>query len=144
LTKEERDRTKTREKINHTNLFVEKLPYIFKEEDVLNLFQKYGTVLEVKIKKPNSNVQLSSINSLPCSAYVNFIDMDSAKAAIQGLNGKAIIAGGNSLRIDYYQRANRFYGGMLGLDRNELINNTHFRVLFLKGMRRNVSFASKP
>ena len=58
LTKEERDRTKTREKVNHTNLFVEKLPYIFKQEDVLNLFQKYGSVIEVKIKKPNSNVQL--------------------------------------------------------------------------------------
>ena len=70
--------------------------------------------------------------------------MSSAKAAIEGLNGKSIIAGGNSLRIDYYQRANRFYGGMLGLDRNELINNTHFRVLFLKGMRRNVSLNSKP
>ena len=31
MTKEERERTKTREKINHTNLFVEKLPYAFKE-----------------------------------------------------------------------------------------------------------------
>lgn len=30
LTKQERERTKTRERINYTNLFVEKLPYVFK------------------------------------------------------------------------------------------------------------------
>ena len=91
------------------------------------------------MKKPRSNVQLQNINSLPCSAYVNFADASAAKAAIHSLNGQPIIKGGNTLRIDYYQRANKFLGGMLGLDRNELINNTHFRVLFITGINKNVS-----
>jgi len=76
---------------------------------------------------------------MPCAAYVNFKDPADAKAAVEALNGKPVLAGGSSLRIDYYQRANKFLGGMMGLDRNELIQNTHFRVLFIKGIRRTVS-----
>jgi len=41
LTKEERDNSKKR---NHTNLFVDKLPYAFAEQDVINMFSKFGTV----------------------------------------------------------------------------------------------------
>ena len=54
ITKDERERTKTRERQNHqfTNLFVDKLPYAFGQQDVLTLFSKYGTVLDVKMKKP--------------------------------------------------------------------------------------------
>jgi len=59
-----------------------------------------------------------------------------AKAAVTALNGKEILPGSATLRIDYYQRANRFYGAMLGLDREELINNTHYRVLFIKGINK--------
>jgi RNA recognition motif-containing protein len=53
-------------------LYIEKLPYAFEEKDLVELFSKYGTVLSVKIKKPNSNVPIQNINHLPCSAYVNF------------------------------------------------------------------------
>ena len=55
-----------------TNLYVEKLPVAFNESDVFNLFEKYGTVCSVKIKKPDTNVQFYNINSLPCAAYVNY------------------------------------------------------------------------
>jgi RNA recognition motif-containing protein len=102
LTKEERDRTKTRERQSYTNLFIDKLPYAFGRQDVLDLFSKFGTVLDVKIKKPTSNVQLKDIHNLPCSAYVNFKDQVQAKAAVEALNGKVIFPGGKSLRIDYY------------------------------------------
>ena len=70
LTKAEREKTK--ERINFTNLYVEKLPYTYSEKDVYDLFSKHGSVLSVKVKKPQSNVPLKNINSLPCSAYVNF------------------------------------------------------------------------
>ena len=76
---------------------------------------------------------------MPCAAYVNFKEPEHAKTAVEALNGKPVLAGGASLRIDYYQRANKFLGGMMGLDRNELIQNTHFRVLFIKGIKRTVS-----
>ena len=55
------------------------------------------------------------------------------------LQGKQIITGANALRIEFYQRANRFMGGFMGLDRKELINNTHYRVLFVKGLYKHVS-----
>jgi len=43
MTKAERETSKQRAEF--TNLFVEKLPYAFQEQDVLDLFGKYGTVL---------------------------------------------------------------------------------------------------
>jgi len=59
--------------------------------------------------------------------------------AVNDLNGKMILPGTNPLRIEPYQRANRFLGGMVGLNRQELISNTHFRVLFIKGLYKSVT-----
>jgi len=56
MTKTEREKSQQRSEF--TNLYVEKLPWAFKESDILNLFSKYGTVLQVKLKKPESNVKL--------------------------------------------------------------------------------------
>lgn len=58
---------------------------------------------------------------------------------MQALNGKRLLAGSNCLRIEPYQRANRFFGAMVGLNRHELISNTHFRVLFIKGLYKHIS-----
>ena len=58
---------------------------------------------------------------MPCSAYVNFAAESDAMAALTALNGKQILAGSNSLRIEFYQRANKFLGGFMGLSRDELI-----------------------
>jgi RNA recognition motif-containing protein len=68
-------------------------------------------VTSVKIKKPQSNVSLRDPSSFPCSAYVNFKTEEEAKAAINGLNGICVLAGSKPLKIDFYQRANRFLGG---------------------------------
>lgn len=78
---------------------------------VLNIFQKYGVVTSVKIKKPNSNVDLRDPNSRPCAAYVNFKTEAEAQSAINGLNGVCVLPGSKPLRIEFYQRANRFLGG---------------------------------
>ena len=86
MTKEQRDKTKERGPF--TNLWVEKLPYAFQEKDVYELFSQYGTVASVKVKKPQTNVRLQSINSMPCSAYVNFTYEEEAQAALTALNGK--------------------------------------------------------
>ena len=137
MTKAEREKTKERGPF--TNLWVEKLPYAFQDKDVYELFSQYGTVSSVKVKKPQTNVRLQSINSMPCSAYVNFATEEQAKAAMTALNGKQILAGSNSLRIEFYQRANKFLGGFMGLSREELIQNTHFRVVFIKGLFKTVS-----
>jgi len=53
ISKEEREK---KEQGPFTNLYVEKLPVAFNKEDVYNLFSKYGTVTQVKMKKPDTNV----------------------------------------------------------------------------------------
>jgi len=73
---------------------------------------------------------------MPCSAYVSFTTQEEAQVALKELNGKEILKGTKSLRVEFYQRANRFIGA---IDKNELINNTHFRVLFVKGMFKDVT-----
>jgi len=120
-------------------LYVEKLPFAFTETDVFNLFSKHGTVLTVKMKKPQSNVKFQYINSNPCSAYVNFADESSAKAALDALNGTVLLPGTNSIRIDFYQRANKFLGAMMGLKKEELIKNSHYRVIFIASIKSDVS-----
>ena len=54
---------------------------------------------------------------MPCSAYVNMQTEDQAAMAVQKLNGKRLMPGTNPLRIEPYQRANRFMGPMMGLNR---------------------------
>mmetsp|Transcript_3696 Transcript_3696/g.6293 ORF Transcript_3696/g.6293 Transcript_3696/m.6293 type:complete len:322 (+) Transcript_3696:917-1882(+) len=90
------------------------------------------------MKKPSSNVDIVDPNLQPCSAYVNYGSEEDAKAAIEGLNGKCVLTGSRPLRIEFYQRANRFLGGFQGLDRKQLIENTHFRVLFIRGLSRTL------
>jgi len=72
MSKSERERTRERIKPAYTNLYVEKLPYQYTERDVIALFSNFGVVKQVLLKKPMTNVPLTNINSLPCSAYVNF------------------------------------------------------------------------
>jgi|CryBogDrversion2_8_1035294.scaffolds.fasta_scaffold152832_1 hypothetical protein len=54
------------------------------------------------MKKPNSNIQLSDISSLPCSAYVNFATEEAALSAANDLNGKFIQGSLKNLRIEPY------------------------------------------
>lgn len=62
-----------------------------------------------------------------------------AEAALNALNGTVVLPGTNSIRIDFYQRANKFLGGLNGLKREELIKNTHWRVLFIRGITSTVT-----
>ena len=120
MTKAEREKSKDGKKA-FTNLWVEKLPYAFQEKDVFELFSQYGLVQSVKVKKPQTNIRLQNINSMPCAAYVNFATEEQAQKAQEELNGKQILPGTNSLRVEFYQRANKFMGGLMGLSREELI-----------------------
>lgn len=103
----------------------------------MQLFQRYEPLTAV-VKKPVSNVPLFSENSYPCSAYVSFKTEDQARSAALEFNGKPIMAGANRLRVEPYQRANRFFGPLLGLNKHELISNTHFRVLFIRGLFKDI------
>ena len=124
-----------------TNLYVESLPYSFDEQDVVELFSIYGDVACVKVKKPLRSLPISNadIDLLSCSAYVNFNSEQHAEAAKNGINGKSLVAGGTPIYVDFYQKENRFPGVHKGLNRQELVENSHFRVLYISGLYTHVS-----
>lgn len=124
-----------------TNLYVESLPYSFDEQDVVELFSIYGDVACVKVKKPLQSLPISNadIDLLSCSAYVNFNSEQHAQAAKNGINGKSLVAGCTPIYVDFYQKENRFPGVHKGLNRQELVENSHFRVLYISGLYRHVT-----
>ena len=67
-----------------------------------------------------------------------------ALKARQALDGKCLTSSSDPILVDFYSTQNKFTGVFKGLDRNQLINNTHFRVLFMKGIDNKVSSSSVP
>lgn len=135
-----RERNPSQTGPSFTNLYVEKLPAQFEEKQVMNLFSDYGVIKQVKIKKPPTFYQ--NYNHNPCSAYVNFETHEQAMKALKALNGRQLLPGSNFIRIEFYRKDNRFLGVHRGLDRNELLQNTHYRVLFIRGLNYAVSIFS--
>lgn len=122
-----------------TNLYVESLPYCFDEQDVRELFSIYGDVNCVKVKKPLLNVSMENIDKIYSSAYVNFNSEEDAFTAKNAINGKSLAQGCPRIFVDFYQKSNRFPGVHRGLDRQELAENSHFRVLYLSGLYQQVT-----
>jgi RNA recognition motif-containing protein len=69
-----------------TNLYIEKLPLVFEEKNMMNVFSNFGHIKSVKMKKPQAFYQNSNHN--PCSAYVDFETHEQALAAKKALDGK--------------------------------------------------------
>jgi len=55
-------------------------------------------------------------------------------AAKEALDGQELIPGSGTIRIEFYRKDNQFLGVFKGLDKYQLLNNTHYRVLFLRGL----------
>lgn len=95
-------RERTEKKL--TNLYVESLPYSFDEQDVRELFSIYGDVTCVKVKKPLKCLPITNIDSLSCSAYVNFKTNEHALAAQAAMHGKSLVPGARAIYVDFYQQ----------------------------------------
>jgi len=71
------------------NLHIRNIPLNAKEEDLTKIFGKYGNVLSCrieKIKKENSDGKIELVSK--GFGYISFDNAESAKNAIEGLNGK--------------------------------------------------------
>lgn len=135
-----RARSSTQDDKQFTNLYIEKLPWSYDEATLLSLFSIYGEVVSIKMKKPISNVRFNNLNYLPFSAYVNYASQKQAEDAMEALNGKQLLPDTKSIRIEFYQRSSRYLcGSHKGIDKNQLINNEHYRVLFIKGLDTQVT-----
>ena len=139
--KRQRSATGGRAEKKLTNLYVESLPYSFDEQDVVELFSIYGDVACVKVKKPLRSLPIANLDmdSLSCSAYVNFNSEEHALAAKNAINGRSLVPGCPPIYVDFYQKENRFPGIHKGLNRQELVENSHFRVLYISGLFEQVS-----
>ena len=81
LSKSARERSvsKTPQRIQGTNLWVDKLPGTFVDSDVMQLFAAHEPVT-VFMKK-------QQMNNATCSAYVSFSRPEQAQAATDAFNG---------------------------------------------------------
>lgn len=79
-----------------SSLFVGDLPRTIDENDILDIFSKYGTVIEVIVKR-------SKLNGLPLGyGFVKMGSHDEAQEAMQALNNS--VQGGRFIRVGWARR----------------------------------------
>ena len=66
-----------------TNLYVKQFPTSFEESDLTALFEPYGTIASIFIKKDEDDKSMGF-------GFVNFNDHESAEKALTELNGKTL------------------------------------------------------
>ena len=76
----------------NTNLYVRNIPYTAKEEDLRKTFEQFGKIKNLKIEKEifekKENGEVKNISSNKGYGYVSFENVQSAKKAVESLNGK--------------------------------------------------------
>ena len=92
LLTQNHDHKKDLRGINLKTLFIGNLPASTKENELKNLFSKYGTVRSLRL--------VTDVFSGQCKGF-GFIKMEGhdARAAIDGLDGK--VYNGNPMRVNY-------------------------------------------
>jgi len=71
-----------------TNLFINKIPLFFTEENLRELFGRFGNLRGTKLKKPDMQIQnplLAATSTSYGIAFVNYASQEEAKAAMEGL-----------------------------------------------------------
>jgi len=58
---------------------------------------------------------------------------------MEALDDTKLAPGSQKVKIEFYRKDNKFLGVHKGLNRQELVSNTHFRVLFISGISLNAS-----
>lgn len=70
--------------IMNTKLYVDNLPAVFTENDLMDLFSSYGNIAEVYLRVNQGSGQSRTFGC------INMATSEGARLAFQGLNGKAI------------------------------------------------------
>ena len=86
----ENNTAKLNEQNQNCNLHIKNIPLNAEEKDLLNTFGKYGNVTSVKIEKYIPELKDKDQNNLISKGfgYVSYDNADSAKTALEALNGK--------------------------------------------------------
>ena len=73
-------------KIQEQNLFVKNLPYAIQENQVMNIFARFGPIHSIKLKRPEVDPRFAYQTSGYAIAYVKFEKEEDAAKAIAGIN----------------------------------------------------------
>jgi len=83
---------KYEEPYDKTNLYIKNIPITAKEEEIIKTFEQFGKINSIKIEKEiiekKENNQTKTITSNKGYGYISFETAESAKKAIETLNGK--------------------------------------------------------
>ena len=86
----ENNTAKLNEQNQNCNLHIKNIPLNAEEKDLLNTFGKYGNITSVKIEKYIPELKDKDENNIISKGfgYVSYDNADSAKSALEALNGK--------------------------------------------------------
>lgn len=76
--------------IQFNNIYVKNIPASFKQEEINELFQKYGSVNSMKFPRANDSDPNSDAKGF---GFVCYAEPENAKQAIEELNGKEVVPG---------------------------------------------------
>ena len=95
---------KIKEKYKFCNLYVKNLPDDYKDEELKELFGKYGEIRSAKVvKKEMVSNYLGIKRSVKVFGFVCFFEASKAQEAKSKLNGYALNTSGPKLYVDYHQ-----------------------------------------
>ena len=97
-------------KKGNTNLFVKNLSKETTPKDVKELFEKYGVIDSINLKKNSQGEYLGY-------GYVNFVDESSAKEALENLNNFEL--NGNQIHVSFFLNREKRMEEQQNLDFNE-------------------------
>jgi polyadenylate-binding protein len=100
----EKIKKKIKEKYKFCNLYVKNLPDDYKDEELKELFGKYGEIRSAKVvKKEMVSNYLGIKRSVKVFGFVCFFEASKAQEAKSKLNGYALNTNGPKLYVDYHQ-----------------------------------------
>ena len=100
----EKIKKKIKEKYRFCNLYVKNLPDNFTNENLRELFGKYGEIRSSKIVKKELLLNyITSTKIIKTFGFVCFYEQDKAHDAKQELKNKSILINGPKLYVEYFQ-----------------------------------------
>ena len=100
----EKIKNKIKEKYKFCNLYIKNLPEDFTDENLKELFGKYGEIRSSKVvKREIDTYYLIPKRIIKVFGFVCYYEASKAREAKQNLNGKYLLENGLKLYVDYHQ-----------------------------------------
>ena len=100
----EKIKNKIKEKYKFCNLYIKNLPEDFTDENLKELFGKYGEIRSSKVvKREIDTYYLIPKRIIKVFGFVCYYEASKAREAKQNLNGKYLFENGLKLYVDYHQ-----------------------------------------